>query len=91
MNKYKNITASGVITTKKGVLVSVTVNSHTSGTLALKDGTTAGGITIFNTITFPATATLTDINRTIALGNVSFEDGLFAVVGGTADLTLSYK
>ena len=52
MNKYKNITASGVITTKKGVLGSVTVNSHTSGTLALIDGTEAsvGASTILTSV-----------------------------------------
>lgn len=39
MNTYKNITESGVITTEGGKLVGLIINSHSSGTIALIDGT----------------------------------------------------
>jgi len=52
-NYYKNMTASGVVTTGGGQLKGIIVNSHTSGTIALNDGLTgtAAGV--------KATATLT--------------------------------
>lgn len=42
MANYKNITESGVITTKPGFLDSFIVNAHSSGTLKVYDGTEGG-------------------------------------------------
>ena len=52
MNTYKNLTESGVVTSKGGKLVGVILNSHSSGTLALVDGTTPG---VVATSTFTST------------------------------------
>jgi hypothetical protein len=70
---------------------STTLANYAFTSTVMASGTGATGSIIFNTITLPATATLTDINRTIALGNVAFENGLFASCGGTVDLTISYR
>lgn len=61
--------------------------SFTSTVMASGTGTT--GNVLFNTLTFSAVATTGE--RYIELGNVAFNRGLLAVVGGTsADLTLIY-
>jgi len=41
-NKYKRITESGVIKTMHGNLVGLIINSHTSGTVKITDGTESG-------------------------------------------------
>lgn len=70
-NKYKNLSASGLVKTGSGKAVGVIINSHTSGTLKLWDSTTADNNVLCNTITFSA--------------------GLYATIGGTADITIVYK
>lgn len=69
---YKNITATGAVTTKGGTLIGFYVNSTTGGTLALKDGG-ASGTTMCGTITpaigfhrFPATFGVGGLHATIA-------------------------
>jgi hypothetical protein len=49
-------------------------------------GTLTTGKVLFNTITFSAVATTGE--RYIELGDADFVNGLLAVVGGTADITL---
>lgn len=85
MNKYKNMAASGLIKTGAGELKSVIVNSHTSGTLKFWDNTSAATTVIFNTITLAAG------ERVIDLGDVAFNTGLYLTIGGTADVTVSYR
>lgn len=51
-NKYKNLSASGLVKTGSGKAVGVIINSHTSGTLKLWDSTTASHNVLCNTITF---------------------------------------
>lgn len=82
---YTNITASALIKTGAGVLKGIVVNSHTSGTLKLWDNTSAATTVIFNTITFAAGP------QFIKLPAVEFSTGLYATVGGTADITLLWK
>ncbi|MEI6532497.1 MAG: hypothetical protein WCO06_01515 [Candidatus Roizmanbacteria bacterium] len=82
---YKNFTDSNLVKTGGGVVVGVVVNSHTSGTLKLWDNTTAATTVLFNTITFPTGFGVYD------LFGAKFFTGLYASVGGTADITLIYN
>jgi len=82
---YTNISASALIKTGAGVLKGIVVNSHTSGTLKLWDNTSAATTVIFNTITFAAGPNF------IKLPAVEFSTGLYATIGGTADITLLWK
>lgn len=82
---YTNITASALIKTGAGVLKGIVVNSHSSGTLKLWDNTTNAVPVIFNTITFAAGPNF------IKLPAVEFSTGLYATIGGTADITLLWK
>lgn len=82
---YANITASALIKGTTGVAVGVVINSHTSGTLKLWDNTSAAATVLFNTLTFGAT------ERWIPFFGAKFTTGLFATVGGTADLTIIYN
>lgn len=88
MNKFTNITASGLVKTGSGVLHGVIINSHSSGTLKLWDNTSAAGTVICNTITFSAVATTGE--RFIPFYGLAFSTGLYATIGGTADITLVY-
>lgn len=81
--KYTNITSSTLIKTGSGTLYGFIVNSHTSGTLKLWDNTSAAGSVICNTITFAAGPNFI----TLPVG-VSFYTGLYATIGGTADITI---
>jgi len=84
-NKYKNITASGLVKTGAGKVVGVVINSHSSGTLRFWDAVTAATPTIFNTITLSAG------ERFIPLYEVSFSIGLYVTIGGTANVTIVYQ
>lgn len=84
--KYQNITASTLIKTGAGLVVGFVVNSNTSGTLKLWDNTSAAGTVIINTYTFPAGSSIVSFP-----GVVAFNTGLYATVGGTADVTLVWK
>ena len=79
---YKNLTATGAVTTGQGALLGFYVNSTTAGTLVLRDGG-AGGTVMCGTITpavgfhrFPA-----------GFGS----GGLHATVGGTLDVTFLFS
>jgi hypothetical protein len=82
---YTNISASALIKTGAGVLKGIVVNSHSSGTLKLWDNTAGSGTVIFNTITFAAGPNF------IKLPAVEFSTGLYATIGGTADITILWK
>lgn len=83
---YTNLTASALIKTGAGVLKGIVVNSHTSGTLKLWDNTSAATTVIFNTITFAAGSGIV-----LNLPAVEFSTGLYATIGGTADITLLWQ
>ena len=83
---YLNMTAgTAQVKSGQGQVYGVTVNSHSSGTLALYDAASTATTKINNTISFAAG------ERYVNLGGVTFDTGLYAVVGGTADVTLHYR
>ena len=83
---YTNLSASGLIKTGAGVIKGIVVNSHSSGTLKLWDNTSAATTVIFNTITFAAGSGIV-----LNLPAVEFSTGLYATIGGTADITILWK
>jgi hypothetical protein len=84
--RYQNITASTLIAPGPGNFWGFMVNSHTGGTLKVWDSLTASGSVIYNTITFAAGS---GISYMFPEG-VNFSTGLFATIGGTADITILY-
>lgn len=80
-----NLTASALVKTGSGRVQGVVVNSNTSGTLKLWDNTAASGSVVINTYTFPAGSS------TIPLFGMSFSTGLYATIGGTADISIAYN
>lgn len=83
---YTNISASALIKTGAGVIKGIVVNSHSSGTLKLWDNTSGATTVIFNTITFAAGSGIV-----LNLPAVEFSTGLYATIGGTADITILWK
>lgn len=81
--KYTNISASALIKTGAGALHGFIVNSHTGGTLKLWDNTSAATTVLLNTITFTAGPNFISLPM-----GVSFNTGLYATIGGTADITI---
>ena len=86
MNKYKNLSASGLIKTGAGAIIGVVVNSHTTGTMKLWDSLTATGAVITNTYSFPTGSSVNYFGEGIGFGT-----GLFATIVGVADITIIYK
>lgn len=84
--QYANITASSLIKTGTGIVYGFTVNSHTNGTLKLWDNTSAATTVLVNTYTFPAGSSVVVFPNAFA-----FKTGLYATIGGTADITISYN
>jgi len=84
-NKYKNISASALVKTGAGKVVGVVIGSHTNGTLKLWDNTSGATTVLVNTMTFAAG------ERFIPLYDAVFNTGLYATIGGTADITIIYK
>lgn len=82
---YSNISASALVKTGYGNVVGVIINSHTNGTLKLWDNTSAATTVLCNTITFGSS------ERFIPLFGAKFLTGLFATIGGTADITIVYN
>lgn len=83
--RYKNITATGAIDINPGRLLGVIINSHTAGTLKLWDSLSASGNVIMNTFTFATGSGYIPFDA-----GISYSTGLFATVGGTADITIVY-
>ena len=82
---YTNLSASALIKTGAGVVKGIVVNSHASGTLKLWDNTSAATTVLLNTITFAAGPNF------IKLPSIEFSTGLYATIGGTADITILWK
>jgi hypothetical protein len=85
----KNISTSTLLDVGPGYVIGVIINSHTAGTLKLWDSTTASGTVICNTITFSAVATTGE--RWIPFWGASFVNGIYATIGGAADLTIMWN
>ena len=90
MAKYTNLTVSALVKTGNGFAAGVIVNSHTGGTLKLWDNTSAATTTLVNTFTFPAGSGVYTFPSIDGRGP-EFTVGLFATIGGTADITLVWK
>ena len=84
--KYTNLTASALIKTGFGKVAGFVVNSHTNGTLKLWDNTSAATTVITNTFTFPSGSGVYNFPEPI-----SFNTGLYATIGGTADITIIWS
>lgn len=84
--KYTNLSASAAIKSAAGTLYGIVVNSHTSGTLKLWDNTAGSGTVLLNTITFAAGPNFVQFPM-----GVSFNTGLYATIGGTADITILWQ
>jgi len=83
---YSNKTTSALIKTGVGKVYGFIINSHTSGTLKLWDNTSAATTVIINTYTFTAGSGVVTFPEPI-----NFTVGLYATIGGTADITLLYN
>ncbi len=81
---FSNITASALVYTGAGTVQGVIVNSHTNGTVKFEDALTDTTPIISNTFTFPSGS------GTYNFFGAKFKTGLFAVIGGTADITIIY-
>lgn len=84
-NLADNLSASGLVKTGYGSVVGIIINSHTAGTIKLWDSLTASGTVLNETITFEVG------ERTIPLFGETFNIGLFATIGGVANVTIVYK
>ena len=82
---YINLTASALVKTGAGRVQGVIINSHTSGTLKLWDNTSAATTVLCNTISFAVG------EHFINLAGATFGTGLYATIGGTADITIIYN
>jgi hypothetical protein len=81
------MSGSGIILSGGGVLSGFLVNSTSSGTLKIVEGTVGGGTLIFNTITAPASGTFVNLNNVLINGNGCFGQW----VAGTLDVTFTLK
>ena len=77
-----NLTASGAISKAPGTMIGFYVNSTASGTIVLRNGSTASGTAITGTIT-PSTG--------FNCFPVYFTDGAYATIGGTLDVTFMFS
>jgi len=84
-SSYGNLSASALVATGSGELVGVVINSHTSGTLKLWDNTAGSGTVICETISFAVG------ERFIPLFGITFGTGVYATIGGTANITIAYN
>lgn len=84
--KYTNLSASAAIKSAPGTLFGIVVNSHTNGTLKLWDNTAGSGTVLLNTITFAAGPNFVSFPV-----GISFNTGLYATIGGTADITILWR
>lgn len=82
VSKYTNISSSAQLAAGPGTLYGIIVNSHSSGTVKLWDALTATGTVVMNTFTFASGSQV----YMFPVG-VSFYTGLYATIGGTADIT----
>lgn len=84
--QYSNKTASALIKTGSGTVAGFIINSNSSGTLKLWDNTSAATTVIMNTYTFAAGSAVVTFPVPI-----NFYTGLYATIGGTADITIVYN
>ena len=83
VGNYKNLTATGDVTTNPGSLLGFYVNSTTGGTVVFRDGG-SGGTVMCGTIT-PAAGTFHRFPATFGSG------GLHATIANTLNVTIFYS
>lgn len=76
-------------TAGNSIVTTETMANYAFTSTVMASGTLTPARTIVNTMTLSAVATTGE--RVIDLGGLDFTTGLLAVVGGTADLTISYQ
>lgn len=77
------LTASGALKASPGTIRGFYVASHTSGTVKIWNNTAASGTVLVNTIT------LEEGPQWVELGGLFGATGLYATLGGTADITFA--
>lgn len=80
--KQTGVAGNSIVTTD-------TLGNYAWGAGTLASGAGATGRILTNTITFSVVATTGE--RTVDFGGMDFTNGLYATVGGTADLTVVYE
>jgi hypothetical protein len=80
-----NLTTSSPVFIGKGSLNQIIINSHSSGVIALANGTSS----IINLV--HSSMTIATGERYIPFNGEVFEDGLYAVLGGTINATFQYR
>lgn len=85
-NTAQTIVSRKLGTVGNAIATTDTLANYSWGAVTLESGTGTEGKLILNTITFSAVATTGE--RFIPLYDAEFNDGLYVVVGGTADVTL---
>ncbi len=81
--------AKNVGTGGNSIATTETLGNYAFTSTVMASGTGSDGRVLCDTITFSAVATTGE--RTIELFDASFENGLFAVIGGAANLTIVYE
>lgn len=84
MYKYKNLSASGLVVAGSGHAIGIIIHSNSSGTIKLWNNTSAAGTVFDNTMTLGVD------ERFIPLFGKEFTVGLYATIGGTADISVVY-
>lgn len=82
-HEYSNLSASGVVSSLPGNLIGVFCASSSSGTLKLWDNTSAGAPILVNTFSL--------VGGSWYPIPIRFKTGLYATIGGTADITVAYS
>ncbi len=77
------LTANGQVTAGPGTIKGFYVSSHTSGTVKLWNNTAGSGTVLVNTITLAAGP------QWVELGGLFASVGIYATIGGTADITFA--
>ncbi len=88
-NTTQLVVSKTVGTGGNSIATTETMANYAWGAATLASGTGANGRIMHNTMTFSAVATTGE--RVLDFGGEEFTTGLYAVVGGTADLTISYE
>ncbi len=88
-NTVQTFVAKSVGTGGNSIATTENMGNYAFTSTVMAGGTGANGRKIGGTITFSAVATTGE--REIDFGELAFDNSLYAVVGGTVDLTVVYE
>ena len=88
-NTAQTVVSKTTGTGGNSIATTETLGNYAWGAATLASGTGANGRLMHNTMTFSAVATTGE--RVLDFSEETFSNGLYAVIGGTADLTISYE